>query len=562
MFIVLLYCLPFFIMGQDSIIQYNDQLDGEIITYILNAKHLFEKTDVYPELMNGIPKAGMVSPAPLFIVLFRVFSPFVSFMIMLVICKVAAFVSMYLLTVRITGKKYLGFLLGTVFMMLSFYPVYGLSVPGQAFVFLAVLLLLDRKSTKKQIAVAYSLIAVYTLTSSLPLVGYGIVATIGVIALVYLFKDKKSFLKLVIADFEMTVLYMLMNMNLVNQILGRGYDFVSHKSERLMIGIGFFQSIVGQIMGHDSYVLCYQIYLIVFSVAAIVVCFILCKDKKKFVKNNPLMFITIGIIAVILVLVGFYDTKICVDFVNNSTGTLHDFYFGRVNWMLPVFWFVLFGTSASLFIDTLKKYNKKILNFIIPIPILIASVIVFWNAGFNSDVKVTVMKMIKGAEYKQITYREFYSKDLFDEAAKLIGKDKEDYKIVSMGILPSMATYNGFYCLDAYSNNYDVKYKHEFREIIADELEKSDYYKSYYDEWGNRCYIMLGNYILGINAWFYNISYSDIDINFDKIKEMGADYVFSASPIIDCDKYGLKLLNEEPIGSESDWYWLYIYEIN
>ena len=72
--------LPFFIMGERSIITYNDQLDGEMITYILNAKHLFEGLDTYPELMNGIPAAGMMSPAPLFVLLFKVFSPFVCFM--------------------------------------------------------------------------------------------------------------------------------------------------------------------------------------------------------------------------------------------------------------------------------------------------------------------------------------------------------------------------------------------------------------------------------------------------------------------------------------------------
>ena len=82
----LLSMLPFFIMGEKSIITYNDQLDGEMITYILNAKHLFEGLDTYPELMNGIPSAGMMSPAPLFVFLFKVFPPFVCFMIMTAVC--------------------------------------------------------------------------------------------------------------------------------------------------------------------------------------------------------------------------------------------------------------------------------------------------------------------------------------------------------------------------------------------------------------------------------------------------------------------------------------------
>jgi len=130
-----------------------------------------------------------------------------------------------------------------------------------------------------------------------------------------------------------------------------------------------------------------------------------------------------------------------------------------------------------------------------------------------------------------------------------------------MGLTPASAAYNGFNCLDAYSNNYDVNYKHEFREIIENELAKSDYYRGYFDDWGNRCYIYLASYKTGINAYFYNITFYEIDINFQKAKEMGADYVISASAIDGYEERGLKLLTAEPISSEDCWYKLYVYEI-
>ncbi|MBO5281674.1 MAG: hypothetical protein J6B43_00890, partial [Lachnospiraceae bacterium] len=63
---------------------------------------------------------------------------------------------------------------------------------------------------------------------------------------------------------------------------------------------------------------------------------------------------------------------------------------------------------------------------------------------------------------------------------------------MSLGITPAAALYNGFYCLDGYSNLYPLEYKHEFREIIARELEKSEGVRVYFDAWGNRCYLFNG----------------------------------------------------------------------
>jgi len=561
--------LPFFILGERSIITYNDQLDGELITYILNAKHLFEGREYYPELMNGIPVAGMISPAPLFVLLFKIFKPFTAFMIMTAVCRISAFLSIYLLNNKLNGKYLIGFALGLAFMMLPFYPVYGLCIPGQAFVWLAVFTLLEDNPSKKGSIISVVLILFYSMTSSLALTGFAIIILLTAICIFYLFRSRIKALRIFAIGIIMITVYALCNMPLVRQLINTGSDFVSHKSETLIVGKTFADIINGYLFGGDPYTACAQKMIITFTVISLVFSLIVkLTYKREKIKDDlfkKLLFPAL-VILIIIGLIMLYNIPFVVLLRNDSSGMLHEFNFERISWTLPVIWMMLLMNSIDLFSESIRvllKGNKKRSFGVIPlIPGLIVSAIIFMIAGFNNDSKLSLMRLLKGKEYQQISFGQFYSKELFDEAEKIIGRPKDEYKVISMGLLPASATYNGFYCLDAYSNNYDVNYKHEFREIIENELAKSDYYTSYYDDWGNRCYIYLSAYKTGINASFYNIVFKDIDIDFKKAGEMGAEYVFSASAIEGYANRGLTLLNETPVRSEDCWYELYIYRID
>ena len=48
---ILVIMAPYFLLGQDSVVTYHDQLDGELIAYILQARHLF-RGNILPEFMN------------------------------------------------------------------------------------------------------------------------------------------------------------------------------------------------------------------------------------------------------------------------------------------------------------------------------------------------------------------------------------------------------------------------------------------------------------------------------------------------------------------------------
>ena len=43
---------------------YHDQLDGEVIAYLLQARHLWDGSGVLPEFMNGAAKTALTMPAP------------------------------------------------------------------------------------------------------------------------------------------------------------------------------------------------------------------------------------------------------------------------------------------------------------------------------------------------------------------------------------------------------------------------------------------------------------------------------------------------------------------
>ena len=566
----LLTLIPFFVMGDESIITYNDQLDGELITYILNAKHLFEHLNVYPELMNGIPVAGMMSPAPAFVLLFKIFTPFKAFMWMLVITKISAFLSVYLLTKKVTNKNWIGLIVGLAFMMTPYYPVYGLCISGQAFVWYAVFVFLDKESSKAEIIAAYILTAFYAFTSSLALVGFGIIVSIAIVSIICIFKKRDALIKLLGAEGILILIYALTNIPLITQLI-KGSSFVSHKSEIVIAKRSLFDVLKIYLLGGDYYTPFCQKIILPFALIIIAICAVLYfargkKELKESVESLSAkwknILAVVCFIAIALVMILLYNLPFVVDIRNNSSGVLHDFSFERISWMLPVAWVLLLAEVIDLLYVTLvnKSDKKWIKVFASGIGTLVCFAI-FIVLAYKSDNKTTFMRMIKGSEYKQVSFSQYFSEDLFKQVDELIGRDKSDYRVISLGLYPSSAAYNGFYCLDAYSNNYDVNYKHEFRQIMSDELAKSDYYRAYYDEWGNRCYIYLASYKTGINANFYNIVFDNISLDLSAAKNMGAEYVISASPIINEEALGLTLLNDTPITSDDAWYDLYVYYI-
>lgn len=553
--ISLVLFVPFLINGKDSIITYHDQLDGEILTYILNAKYLFKNVSSFPELMNGIPRQGLTPPAPLFVLLFKLVNPFTAVMIMEFIIKVVAFLSMFLLLRKCKVVNILAFAVAAAFMTIPFYVVYGFCIPAMPALIYAYLSLMESENIKKSILPVMVIIA-YALTSSLALCGFGIVIVAVVFTVVLLIKNKGKAISVCTGTIALLLTYALTNISLIKQLLGIGENFVSHKTEIIAYPTNISDGIKEIFLHGMAYADGGHMYILpVLSIMVILVILFAEKiDKKAAIVSLSLLLSNIAI----AVLVAIYQSGVVSELRNSSAGVFRTFNFSRIGWMSPCIWFVCFALLAEcLYRSVQKKYLKVILLSVAGLSLMVTSL---FNV-YRSDFKANVMKIIKGDEYRMLTWNQFYAEDMFDRVEELIGLPKEDYRVVSLGIYPAAATYNGFYCLDAYSNNYDVDYKHEFRKVIAPELEKSEYLTEWYDGWGNRCYLMLAETNNYFTFYKHETPYVvSVDIDTDALKEMGCEYIISAAYIAD-ENLNVELVSEDPVESDGSWYRLWVYRI-
>jgi hypothetical protein len=157
-------------------------------------------------------------------------------------------------------------------------------------------------------------------------------------------------------------------------------------------------------------------------------------------------------------------------------------------------------------------------------------------------------------------YKQFYATELFDEIKSKIGGTTENYRVVSIGIHPSIAQYNGFYTLDGYLPSYPIEYKNEFRKIIRYELAKNKDLRVFYDYWGSKFYVFVNE--LGRNFTVRkdsNIKINKLHLDTNALKNLGGRYIFSAVEIVNYQENNLEFLGE--FNNENSAWKIYLYEV-
>ena len=580
--------IPFLLLGTGSIVTYHDQLDGELLNYILSAKYLFTDIRIYPEIMTGLPAAGAVPPAPFFVLFYVLFKPFTAFMLSQWILYLVAFTGMYLLLCRLTGREFISFGVAVIFMLLPFYPVYGLCIPGQPLLFYAVLSLYreetvrlgDKPSIRKGCLLFYNFLIIFYGASSSPvLVGFACLLVLGIFAFIQSVRLHRTKSRIPLSPWLSTAIllitYILCNLNLVKQVLFPDSTYISHKAELVISPsepLSHFKTVFET--GAD-YAQSYHTVLFFL----IVLCLLLFFGKKgSFLSDSGrMLFRAMGILLCIVMIClfsAFYHGSFVTEIRNASDGILKTFNFGRLCWLLPTAWCILAAYLLSFLAAFFEKESGSSVSFLssgaslikrLPGQAVIFAVLGVWGAAvlFHSAQYPNAAKLLKGGDYYALDWNNFFAEDIFRQIEEAIGKPKEEYRVISVGIYPAAAAYNGFYCLDGYSNNYPLDYKHTFRQIIKGELEKNDYVRVLFDTWGNRCYVTTAeqaNYYTFEKKWG-SVIY-DLDLNTEVMKELNCQYVFSAAYLMDAEKKGLSLLREAPFETENSWYHIYVYEVD
>ncbi|MGN1144811.1 MAG: DUF6044 family protein [Acetatifactor sp.] len=572
---VLVMLVPYLILGEDAIVTYHDQLDGEMIAYILQAKHLFQGTTL-PEFLGGASKTALTMPAPACVLLFLTGNYFAALVSMQVLGSLCGYVGMYSLAKECTGCKWTAVVAGVLYAYLPFLPVYGLSQYGLPL--LVFCLLQIKKGRYVKSSLCY--VICYALTSSLVLIGFGV---LGMLALWILWElicfrrekrlltgkpSGKAALRLLSAWLIMLVIYILENFTLLKQMLGLGGENasreISHKAEYALSPAPFWKQLLKGLWQGGQHSEDMHMY---FLAAAVLLVGLFCMAHKKISGTQKKLLTVMGACAginlFVAVLSALWESAAGIA-LRKSLAALGAFQMNRLLWLAPCFWYLLLACTLAFAVCWCREAAgmQKVIAAVGTMAVAVALGVTGVTVLISSNLKPNIQKL-RMPDYKAISYSDYYAVGVMEQVADFLteytGQAQKDYRVVSLGIDPAAAYYHGFYCLDGYSNNYSLEYKHRFRNIIWPELKKSDYLREYFDTWGNRCYLFTsecpGYYTMEKNTFYFN----HYEIDLGGLRELGGSYIISAAYIVNAAEQGLTLLREEPFETEESYYRIFLY---
>lgn len=226
-------------------------------------------------------------------------------------------------------------------------------------------------------------------------------------------------------------------------------------------------------------------------------------------------------------------------------GIFSSFQFDRFYFLYPTLCFIILAKSFS-FIPQKKK-----------LVLLLVCIIGMSNLAFDKEFRYNCGKLTGLWSSNKPSYKQFFDTALFKKIITNIhADDTYQCKVVSVGMHPTVAEYNGFYTLDSYVFSYSLDYKHQFRKVISGELKKNEDIKRYFDDWGSRCYIFSSELKEKGNQYLCSkndqLEVKHLDINQKYLKELGCQYILSAVDIKNYRTLGLSLIG---IYTNPDSFW-------
>jgi hypothetical protein len=542
-----LYYLPFFIFGENSYIVVHDNLDISVVNQLLiklYAGASYHESQNVTQIMNGLPYEMLFPSLNLGSALFRIFDPFLAYLINDFLARLVGFAGMMLLLdhhVIAKNSKYrdlILFLGAFLFSILGSYNLGGLVVMGQPLI----LFLFWNLYQGEKRWWYYLIITVFAFWSSFVLSGIFICISLTVWWAFGFIKNKQLNMPFLGGVILLGLSSIIAEPHLILSVLNPGS--ISHRTEFQQSGINFL-SLLKQLF-HGFYYAPYHagMFITIPIVAGIAFEFLLYKKLNR---------LSQCIIAIIMSILAFgFLYQYLVLWLGEHIRLIKMVQWDRFYFILPLLWIMLFAVS----LEKLLNYNRQ--KRLIIILAFVFSFLMYGNvAYFNREIRYNLFKMV-GIKIEEPTYQQFYDPALFSRIKEYIGLPLHEYRIISLGLFPSIGTYNGFFSLDAYQVSYPLIYKHQFRELISKELDKNAEIKDYFDNWGSRCYLFSAE--LGADCMWSkdrNGKVTNLEFNTPKFKEMGGKYILSAVEIKNSDLLGL---TPDKI-FEGDFWKIYLYQV-
>ncbi len=583
--LLILYIFPYVWLGEGAHLVIHDNLDSDFLyLYLLKITRTafdFDLKTVIPNVMSsgpdavssfsGIPRSAFRTGLNFEVLSFWLLPPYGAQVVNFAAVHGIGFVGMYLLLKRYilpeSDYAFTRVALAFLFALIPGYIVHGASVSGQPLLLFAFLNL--RSRTKAEITslpntlaekmsslpsslnwTDWLIIILFPFYSFFVWAGLFICVALGLIGLVSMIQERRinrlyiiglALLSLIYLGSEWELIYGFINQTYISQRVE--FDYSQLRSMRVVNNL--FRS----------------------------------ADLFVWPMFNTGAFLTTGILAVaglsawrayrqrdfravrwllglpvlaggICLIHGFYHYLV-VWLGNSELGLkFRVFQFDRFYFLLPTLWFLLFALALRQFRAN-GRWNRLF---------LIGQFVLMVLA--NKEWRINVGKMtgtITEAQYP--SFRAFFAEKQFTQIRDYIGRPQTDYRVICLGMHPSVAQFNGFYTVDSYQNNYPLPYKHAFRKIIANELAKGTrQMRVYYDAYACRVYLYTAE--LGMNYLFGKTQNRDVrhlQLNTDALTDLGGRYVISAVPILNADENRLRL---EKVFDETESYWrVWLYRV-
>jgi len=561
--------IVFFGFGDKNYITIHDNLDLFIphLNMLKLSGTFFTQGDTLP-VLGGVTRNNFGSEFYLYNLLFAFLPAYYAYITGYFLSIAVSMISVYLLAKDVMPeyKTYRPFILlfGMIYGILPVFPTYGL-----AFASIPLVVLILRKIYRKKNVCYYMLLFFYPAVSYFSYFGFFILGYLVLFILGDWLHKRRPNTGLLIAVPVLFAGYALLEYRLFSSMLFS--DTVTIRSTMNMgdlnfreimstIWDGFINSTFHAGDSHKYFVL--PVVLLAFILQNSL--YIKRKEWKKITSDIfNLLFLFILFNSVIY---GIYYFKPLRDLITKLLPPLEGFQYYRTIFFNPFLWYVLlFLVVKRLYEKGLhgrSPHDKKTAVFKIAaeaVSVTALLVVIFTPANYNDFYNTcyyNAYQLIKQKPVDMLNYHEFYSEELFTLIKEDIDYDGE--YAAAYGFHPAVLTYNGISTLDGYLGMYSQEYKENFRKIIAPALERSGYYRNYFDTWGARAYIFPGfdanSYLPSKNL---TLPDSNLYIDTDAFKALNGVYLFSRFELANADELALTLVGE--YREESSPYVIYVY---
>lgn len=514
--VITIVFLPYIYWGEDTYVRIHDNLDSNIVwvKMILDQYGPFgSPTAIIQQPMDGLPRSSVYGSYDIGTLFFYLFGTFRGYVINKFLMAVIGFMGMYFLLKKHFSSPdvplYITTGVSLCFGLLPFWS-FTMSVSGLPLLLYA---FLNIRNKDYQI-INWAIIILLGFYSSLVLTGLFFLIIMLIIVIRDMIKYKRINAVFIGGMALLSASYLISHLPLILSHFNEVY--ISHRTEfqsvleyptKTMLKriSAIFRKGDGAYLGLNHAPSLHRWVLI----PVILAIFLLIKYK---IRNRSFIYI-LSFITVTSCIFGLLEW--------NNIASIRDKFYSvfpldlkRFYWLLPLCWYILLAISLNVISEKITKWGKYI-----------AMAFLIFQLGY----------VIKNQDYitnkgNIPSYREFFAQQQFEEIRSFINKDSRTYRIISIGIHPSISQYNGFYTLDGFSSDYPLAYKHQFGRIIDRELKKDEEIHEKFRGWGSWCYAFSAE--LGLEPYIkYKEDVTEIeslDYNYNLLKSMGGEYILSA----------------------------------